>query len=155
MANPIYSEDSIKSLDWREHIRLRPGMYIGKLGNGAAADDGIYVLVKEIIDNHTFSLFRASLSYMISNEFSKIFDDNEKNGSPKLSSIYVLNKYLPKKYQEMINSEFTGITNELDISTITFAQNSIIITKRTNKEKEYFKRGYRFQGCVDNICHFG
>jgi hypothetical protein len=60
-----------------------------------------------------------------------------------------------KKYQEMINSEFTGITNELDISTITFAQNSIIITKRTNKEKEYFKRGYRFQGCVDNICHFG
>ena len=35
------------------------------------------------------------------------------------------------------------------------AQNSIIITKRTNKEKEYFKRGYRFQGCVDNICHFG
>jgi topoisomerase-4 subunit B len=51
MANPIYSEDSIKSLDWREHIRLRPGMYIGKLGNGAAADDGIYVLVKEIIDN--------------------------------------------------------------------------------------------------------
>lgn len=60
-----------------------------------------------------------------------------------------------KKYQEMINSEFTGITNELDISTITFAQNSIIITKRTNKEKEYFKRGYRFQGCVDKICHFG
>jgi topoisomerase IV subunit B len=51
MANPVYSEDSIKSLDWREHIRLRPGMYIGKLGNGSAADDGIYVLLKEIIDN--------------------------------------------------------------------------------------------------------
>jgi len=47
----IYDEDSIKSLDWREHIRLRPGMYIGKLGNGSAADDGIYVLVKEVIDN--------------------------------------------------------------------------------------------------------
>lgn len=46
-----YSEDSIKSLDWKEHIRLRPGMYIGKLGDGASADDGIYVLVKEIIDN--------------------------------------------------------------------------------------------------------
>jgi hypothetical protein len=60
-----------------------------------------------------------------------------------------------KGFKIMINSEFTGITNELDISTITFAQNSIIITKRTNKEKEYFKRGYRFQGCVDNICHFG
>ena len=46
-----YSEDSIKSLDWKEHIRLRPGMYIGKLGDGASADDGIYVLVKEVIDN--------------------------------------------------------------------------------------------------------
>ena len=46
-----YTEDSIKSLDWREHIRLRPGMYIGKLGDGAAQDDGIYVLMKEILDN--------------------------------------------------------------------------------------------------------
>lgn len=47
----IYDESSIKSLDWREHIRLRPGMYIGKLGDGSAQDDGIYVLVKEVIDN--------------------------------------------------------------------------------------------------------
>ena len=46
-----YDESSIKSLDWREHIRLRPGMYIGKLGNGKNPDDGIYVLIKEIIDN--------------------------------------------------------------------------------------------------------
>jgi topoisomerase-4 subunit B len=46
-----YNEDSIKSLDWREHIRLRPGMYIGKLGDGSSVDDGIYVLVKEVMDN--------------------------------------------------------------------------------------------------------
>src|SRR5258708_8696112 len=46
-----YNESSIKSLDWREHIRLRPGMYIGKLGDGSAKDDGIYVLVKEVMDN--------------------------------------------------------------------------------------------------------
>ncbi|GAC1484845.1 MAG: hypothetical protein NVS1B13_10700 [Flavisolibacter sp.] len=46
-----YTEDSIKSLDWKEHIRLRPGMYIGKLGDGSSPDDGIYVLVKEIMDN--------------------------------------------------------------------------------------------------------
>ncbi len=46
-----YNEASIRSLDWREHIRLRPGMYIGKLGDGSAKDDGIYVLVKEVIDN--------------------------------------------------------------------------------------------------------
>ncbi|MBK9319842.1 MAG: type IIA DNA topoisomerase subunit B [Bacteroidetes bacterium] len=46
-----YTEDSIQSLDWKEHIRLRPGMYIGKLGDGSAKDDGIYVLMKEVIDN--------------------------------------------------------------------------------------------------------
>ncbi len=46
-----YSEDSIRTLDWKEHIRKRPGMYIGKLGDGSAADDGIYVLLKEVIDN--------------------------------------------------------------------------------------------------------
>ncbi|MEQ8549530.1 MAG: DNA topoisomerase IV subunit B [Cyclobacteriaceae bacterium] len=51
MADVQYTEDSIRSLDWKEHIRLRPGMYIGKLGDGSAQDDGIYVLVKEIIDN--------------------------------------------------------------------------------------------------------
>src|SRR6478672_6620089 len=46
-----YTEDSIKSLDWKEHIRLRPGMYIGKLGDGSSPDDGIYVLLKEVVDN--------------------------------------------------------------------------------------------------------
>ena len=51
MAENQYTEDNIRSLDWKEHIRLRPGMYIGKLGDGAAADDGIYILVKEVIDN--------------------------------------------------------------------------------------------------------
>lgn len=47
----VYNDDSIRSLDWKEHIRLRPGMYIGKLGDGSSVDDGIYVLVKEIMDN--------------------------------------------------------------------------------------------------------
>jgi topoisomerase-4 subunit B len=51
MAETQYTEDNIRSLDWKEHIRLRPGMYIGKLGDGAAADDGIYILVKEVVDN--------------------------------------------------------------------------------------------------------
>jgi len=46
-----YTEESIRSLDWREHIRLRPGMYIGKLGDGSSPDDGIYVMLKEVIDN--------------------------------------------------------------------------------------------------------
>ena len=52
MADQVrYSEDEIKSLDWREHIRLRPGMYIGKLGDGSSPDDGVYVLIKEVLDN--------------------------------------------------------------------------------------------------------
>lgn len=51
MAKAQYTEDNIRSLDWKEHIRMRPGMYIGKLGDGSSPDDGIYVLLKEIIDN--------------------------------------------------------------------------------------------------------
>ena len=51
MADHKYTADSIKSLDWKEHIRLRPGMYIGKLGDGSSEDDGIYVLLKEVLDN--------------------------------------------------------------------------------------------------------
>ena len=49
--SPGYTEDDIRSLDWREHIRMRPGMYIGKLGDGASPDDGIYILLKEVVDN--------------------------------------------------------------------------------------------------------
>ncbi|MBT3302536.1 MAG: type IIA DNA topoisomerase subunit B [Bacteroidetes bacterium] len=51
MSKTLYTEDSIRSLDWREHIRMRPGMYIGKQGDGSSRDDGIYILVKEIVDN--------------------------------------------------------------------------------------------------------
>ena len=51
MAELQYTEENIRSLDWKEHIRLRPGMYIGKLGDGSSADDGIYILLKETIDN--------------------------------------------------------------------------------------------------------
>lgn len=51
MSNTTYTEDNIRSLDWKEHIRMRPGMYIGKLGDGSSPDDGIYILIKEVIDN--------------------------------------------------------------------------------------------------------
>jgi len=51
MAGEQYTEDNIRSLDWKEHIRMRPGMYIGKLGDGSSPDDGIYILLKEVIDN--------------------------------------------------------------------------------------------------------
>jgi topoisomerase-4 subunit B len=51
MAETNYTEDNIRSLDWKEHIRMRPGMYIGKLGDGSSSDDGIYILLKEVLDN--------------------------------------------------------------------------------------------------------
>ena len=51
MVKTAYTEEHIRSLDWKEHIRLRPGMYIGKLGDGSSMDDGIYVMVKEVVDN--------------------------------------------------------------------------------------------------------
>ncbi len=51
MAVTQYTEENIRSLDWKEHIRMRPGMYIGKLGDGSSQDDGIYILLKETIDN--------------------------------------------------------------------------------------------------------
>jgi len=51
MAETKYTEENIRSLDWKEHIRMRPGMYIGKLGDGSSQDDGIYILLKEVIDN--------------------------------------------------------------------------------------------------------
>ncbi|WP_340198699.1 DNA topoisomerase IV subunit B [Ascidiimonas sp. W6] len=51
MSQTQYTEDNIRSLDWKEHIRMRPGMYIGKLGDGSSADDGIYILLKEVMDN--------------------------------------------------------------------------------------------------------
>ena len=77
MANVSYTEDNIRSLDWKEHIRLRPGMYIGKLGDGSAQDDGIYVLVKEIIDNsideHVMG-FGKSIELRVSEHSVKIRD---------------------------------------------------------------------------------
>ena len=77
MAENQYTEDNIRSLDWKEHIRLRPGMYIGKLGDGAAADDGIYILVKEVVE----------LSYLASesnsDELLKVIDVEPVNGKVK------------------------------------------------------------------------
>ena len=72
MAQVTYTEDNIRSLDWKEHIRLRPGMYIGKLGDGSSHDDGIYILIKEVIDN---SIDEYVMGY------GKIIDINIKDGA--------------------------------------------------------------------------
>ncbi|WP_423126285.1 DNA topoisomerase IV subunit B [Gaoshiqia sp. Z1-71] len=74
---PNYDEGSIKTLDWQEHIRKRPGMYIGKLGDGSASDDGIYVLLKEVVDNSIDEFmmgFGKKIEISVSNELVSIRD---------------------------------------------------------------------------------
>ena len=72
-----YDESSIKTLDWQEHIRRRPGMYIGKLGDGSAGDDGIYVLLKEVMDNSVDEFmmgFGKKIDVTVSNELVRVRD---------------------------------------------------------------------------------
>ena len=72
-----YTEDNIRSLDWKEHIRMRPGMYIGKLGDGSSADDGIYVLVKEVVDNSIDEFVMGNgkkITIKIANELVEVRD---------------------------------------------------------------------------------
>ncbi len=72
-----YSEESIRTLDWKEHIRKRPGMYIGKLGDGSAADDGIYVLLKEVLDNSIDEFMMGNgrkIDVTVSDEFVSVRD---------------------------------------------------------------------------------
>ena len=74
---PGYSEESIRTLDWKEHIRKRPGMYIGKLGDGSAADDGIYVLLKEVLDNSVDEFMMGNgrkIDVTVSDEFVSVRD---------------------------------------------------------------------------------
>jgi topoisomerase IV subunit B len=74
---PNYDEGSIKTLDWQEHIRKRPGMYIGKLGDGSASDDGIYVLLKEVMDNSIDEFMMGNgkkIEVRISNELVSVRD---------------------------------------------------------------------------------
>ena len=73
----IYTEDSIRTLDWKEHIRKRPGMYIGKLGDGSSQDDGIYVLLKEVLDNSIDEYmmgFGKTIEIEMTNSFVKVRD---------------------------------------------------------------------------------
>ncbi|WP_211316183.1 DNA topoisomerase IV subunit B [Mangrovibacterium marinum] len=77
IMTPRYDEGSIKTLDWQEHIRKRPGMYIGKLGDGSASDDGIYVLLKEVVDNSIDEFmmgFGKKIEVKVSNELVSIRD---------------------------------------------------------------------------------
>ncbi|MBY0482428.1 MAG: ATP-binding protein, partial [Chitinophagaceae bacterium] len=122
-----YNEASIRSLDWKEHIRLRPGMYIGKLGDGSAPDDGIYVLIKEVIDNsideHTMG-YGKQVELTIENKLVTIRDYGRGIPLGKLvdvvSKINTGAKYDSKAFQKSVGLNGVG-------------------TKAVNALSQYFK----------------
>jgi topoisomerase-4 subunit B len=91
--NSAYTEDNIRSLDWKEHIRMRPGMYIGKLGDGSSADDGIYILLKEVLDNSIDEfVMGAGKSIEISIQGSKVIVRDFGRGIPLGKLVDVVSK---------------------------------------------------------------
>ena len=88
-----YTEDNIRSLDWKEHIRMRPGMYIGKLGDGSSPDDGIYILVKEVLDNSIDEyVMGAGKTIEISIQGNKVIVRDYGRGIPLVKVVDVVSK---------------------------------------------------------------
>jgi topoisomerase IV subunit B len=139
-----YTEESIKSLDWREHIRLRPGMYIGKLGDGSSPDDGIYVLIKEVLDNcideHTMG-YGKHIDITIEDKSVTIRDYGRGIPLGKLvdvvSKINTGAKYDSKAFQKSVG--LNGVGTKAVNALSTFFQ---VTAFRDGKEKSAeFKRG--------------
>lgn len=144
MAEVIYEEDSIRTLDWREHIRIRPGMYIGKLGDGSSPDDGIYVLLKEVIDN---SIDEHMMGY------GKQIDVEIKDGSVKVrdygrgiplgkvidcvSKINTGGKYDSSAFQKSVGLNGVG-TKAVNALSTSFTVTSI---RDGQKKKAVFEKG--------------
>src|SRR5450755_1916025 len=140
-----YTEESIRSLDWKEHIRLRPGMYIGKLGDGSSADDGIYVLLKEVMDNcideHTMG-FGKYVDIEIKDKTVKVRDYGR--GIPLgkvvdvVSKINTGAKYDSKAFQKSVGLNGVG-TKAVNALSSYFKETAY----RDGKEKTAeFERGF-------------
>ena len=111
----LYNEDNIRSLDWQEHIRLRPGMYIGKLGDGSAQEDGIYILVKEVIDNSIDEFVMGNGKNIdISIEHGRVFIRDYGRGIPLgkvvdcVSKINTGGKYDSKAFKKSVGLNGVG-----------------------------------------------
>jgi topoisomerase-4 subunit B len=127
MAKSNYTEDNIKSLDWKEHIRTRPGMYIGKLGDGSAFDDGIYVLLKEVLDN--------SIDEFMMGEGDRI-DINIKDGTV---SVRDYGRGIPLgKVVEVVSKMNTGGKYDSEAFKKSIGLNGVG-TKAVNALSNYFK----------------
>jgi len=111
----LYNEDNIRSLDWQEHIRLRPGMYIGKLGDGSAQEDGIYILLKEVIDNSIDEFVMGNGKNIdISIELGRVFIRDYGRGIPLgkvvdcVSKINTGGKYDSKAFKKSVGLNGVG-----------------------------------------------
>ena len=122
-----YTEDNIRSLDWKEHIRMRPGMYIGKLGDGSSADDGIYILVKEVLDNSIDEyVMGAGKTIEISIQGSKVTVRDYGRGIPLGKVVDVVSKMnTGGKYDSKAFKKSVGLNG--------------VGTKAVNALSEYFR----------------
>ncbi len=141
---PSYTEDSIRTLDWKEHIRKRPGMYIGKLGNGSSQDDGIYILIKEVVDNAIDEYmmgFGKKIDITIGEHIVKVRDYGR--GVPLGKLIDVASKMnTGAKYDSKVFKKSVGL-NGVGIKAVNaLASNFLISSIREGKKKSVeFSKG--------------
>jgi topoisomerase-4 subunit B len=133
-----YNEDSIKTLDWQEHIRRRPGMYIGKLGDGSQADDGIYVLLKEVIDNSIDEFMMGNgkkIEVLVSDELVSIRDYGR--GIPLGKLVDVVSKMnTGAKYDSKVFKKSVGL-NGVGVKAVNALSEKFVVKSfRENEVKE-------------------
>ncbi len=127
-AAALYSEETIRTLDWREHIRKRPGMYIGKLGDGSSQDDGIYVLIKEVLDNSVDEYmmgFGKVIDIVINENFVKIRDYGRGIPLGKLKDV-VSKMNTGAKYDSKVFKKSVGL-NGVGIKAVNALSSKFII----------------------------
>ena len=122
-----YTEENIRSLDWKEHIRMRPGMYIGKLGDGSSSDDGIYILLKEVLDNSIDEyVMGAGKTIEVSVQSSKVVVRDYGRGIPLGKLVDVVSKMnTGGKYDTRAFKKAVGLNG--------------VGTKAVNALSDYFK----------------
>ena len=154
MANTSnYTEENIKSLDWREHIRLRPGMYIGKSGDGSSPDDGIYVLLKEVIDNCVDEFVMGEgkiIDIVINDDFVSVRDFGR--GIPIGKVVDVVSKMnTGGKYDTRAFKKSVGLNGVGTKAVNALSSNFIVASTRDGKTKSAeFKLGVLFDEKLDN-----
>ncbi len=154
MANTSnYTEENIKSLDWREHIRLRPGMYIGKSGDGSSPDDGIYVLLKEVIDNCIDEFVMGEgkiIDIVINDDFVSVRDFGR--GIPIGKVVDVVSKMnTGGKYDTRAFKKSVGLNGVGTKAVNALSSNFIVASTRDGKTKSAeFKLGVLSDEKLDN-----